>query len=211
VAAEWTPDLILCDAMMPEMDGPEVLARLRKSKALKSVPVVFITARAQPDETERLTALGAAAVIAKPFDPQTLSDTVRAHMISIAVATGRDDLAEQMRFKPVHLPAPAAKLAAASYDFTDRLRADAATLTQFRKQFRDDAQTIHVPESVIACVHKLAGAAGVFNFQAVSAGATELERALIAHTAGPIGPLRNKLDALLACIERALTIHNGEH
>lgn len=76
----WRPSLILLDVMMPRMDGPATLTKLRQLPELAFTPVVFITARTQAAERERLLALGAAGVIAKPFDPMTLADSVRAHL-----------------------------------------------------------------------------------------------------------------------------------
>lgn len=77
-APAFAPDLILLDVMMPGMDGPSTLAALRRIPELAQVPVVFMTAKVQPQEVESFMALGAAAVIAKPFDPMTLADQVRA-------------------------------------------------------------------------------------------------------------------------------------
>jgi len=76
-AADWMPDLILMDAMMPVMDGPELLAQLREDRRTAAIPVVFMTARAQHSEIEHFISLGAAGVIAKPFDPLTLAKSVR--------------------------------------------------------------------------------------------------------------------------------------
>ena len=75
--AEFEPDLILLDVMMPGMDGPTTLARLREHPAGAGVPAVFMTAKVQPREIESLKGLGAIDVIAKPFDPMTLSDSLR--------------------------------------------------------------------------------------------------------------------------------------
>jgi len=80
VAPIWAPALILLDVMMPLMDGPATLVKLRELPELASAPVVFITARAQAAERQRLLALGATGVIAKPFDPMTLADTVRSFL-----------------------------------------------------------------------------------------------------------------------------------
>jgi CheY-like chemotaxis protein len=80
VASEWNPDLILLDVMMPGMDGPETLARLRNDAATVAIPVVFITARTGARESERFLGLGAAGVIAKPFDPMTLADTAKSYL-----------------------------------------------------------------------------------------------------------------------------------
>jgi two-component system OmpR family response regulator len=77
VADGWQPDLILLDVMMPGMDGPTTLAKLREQPACSAIPVVFITARTQARERDRFLALGAAGVIAKPFDPMTLAATAR--------------------------------------------------------------------------------------------------------------------------------------
>ncbi|GHA32754.1 response regulator [Devosia pacifica] len=77
LAAEWKPDLVLLDVMMPEMDGPETLKHIKADPELASIPVVFITARAQVHEVHELRAIGAAGVISKPFDPMTLAAEVR--------------------------------------------------------------------------------------------------------------------------------------
>ena len=75
-----TPDLILLDVMMPGMDGPATLREIRSHQAGADVPIVFITARTQQAEVDGLIALGAAGVIAKPFDPMTLAARVREHL-----------------------------------------------------------------------------------------------------------------------------------
>lgn len=77
-AREERPHVILLDVMMPGMDGVATLAALRAQPATVMTPVIFLTAKAGAHEVERLTALGAAGVLVKPFDPRTLSDDVRA-------------------------------------------------------------------------------------------------------------------------------------
>lgn len=73
----FTPDAILLDVMMPEMDGPELLARLQEQKHFASIPVVFMTAAAQRQTIDDLMALGAGGVISKPFDPMELATELR--------------------------------------------------------------------------------------------------------------------------------------
>ncbi len=73
---EVSPDLVLLDVMMPGMDGPATLEALRRLPA-GGVPVVFMTARVQAHEIARYREMGAADVIAKPFDPMTLAETVQ--------------------------------------------------------------------------------------------------------------------------------------
>jgi len=77
IAADWLPDLLLLDVMMPGMDGPATLARLREDVRMAKLPVVFITARAQPKDLQNFATLDARGVIAKPFDPMTLAQQVR--------------------------------------------------------------------------------------------------------------------------------------
>ena len=71
------PDVILLDMMMPAMDGVQTLALLRAQPTTAMTPVIFLTAEAAAAEVERLTSLGAAGVLLKPFDPDTLSAEVR--------------------------------------------------------------------------------------------------------------------------------------
>lgn len=70
------PDLVLLDVMMPNMDGPTTLQQMRGTEDLQGIPVIFMTAKAMPQEVARFRALGAAAVIAKPFDPMVLAEHV---------------------------------------------------------------------------------------------------------------------------------------
>jgi CheY-like chemotaxis protein len=64
---------VVMDVTMPGLDGPATLRRLHDDGLLKDTPVVFLTAKVQRAERERLSALGAAGVIAKPFDPLGLA------------------------------------------------------------------------------------------------------------------------------------------
>lgn len=75
--ADWTPHVALFDVMMPGMDGPHLLARVRENPSWVDLPVVFVTARAQSSDLQSFATLDAAGVIAKPFDPITLAAQVR--------------------------------------------------------------------------------------------------------------------------------------
>ncbi len=77
-APGFAPDLILLDVMMPGMDGPTTLQKLRAAPATAVIPVVFLTAKAQPSEVSRYKSLGALDVISKPFDPMALAATLNA-------------------------------------------------------------------------------------------------------------------------------------
>lgn len=74
--AAFRPDLLLLDVMMPGLDGPTTLDRLRLRGM--DAPAFFLTAKVHPVEVAELSARGAAAVVAKPFDPMTLARDLRA-------------------------------------------------------------------------------------------------------------------------------------
>jgi len=76
-ALEFAPDLVLLDVMMPGMNGPETLRRLRKIPGLSSIPAVFMTAKTQLEEIAELKKSGVIEVINKPFDVIKLSDELR--------------------------------------------------------------------------------------------------------------------------------------
>ena len=78
-APSFGAQLLLLDVMMPGMDGPTTLARLRELPATRDVPVIFMTAKVQASEIEQYKALGALGVISKPFDPMALAGQVQAH------------------------------------------------------------------------------------------------------------------------------------
>jgi two-component system alkaline phosphatase synthesis response regulator PhoP len=71
------PDAILLDVMMPGMDGPMTLHALKTSSITRDIPVIFMTAKVQTTDRQRLADLGAEGIISKPFDPITLADQVR--------------------------------------------------------------------------------------------------------------------------------------
>ncbi len=72
LAERESPDLILLDVMMPGMDGPATLQKLRASETTARIPVIFMTAKVQKHEIEKYLAAGAVGVIPKPFDPMAL-------------------------------------------------------------------------------------------------------------------------------------------
>jgi CheY-like chemotaxis protein len=72
------PDLVLLDWMMPRMDGPTVFRAMKERPETRSLPVVFITAKASQGELDEVVALGAVGAISKPFSPKDLPDQLRA-------------------------------------------------------------------------------------------------------------------------------------
>jgi len=72
LAREHRPDLILCDLHLPDMDGSEILQRLRGDERTKSIPVIIVSADAMPHQAERLRKAGAQAYVTKPFNLREL-------------------------------------------------------------------------------------------------------------------------------------------
>ena len=71
------PSLVLLDVMMPGVDGWDVAAQLAADAVTRDIPVVFLSARAAPEDRLRAQRLGAVGYVVKPFDPVELAGIVR--------------------------------------------------------------------------------------------------------------------------------------
>lgn len=163
-AVAWRPDLILLDVVMPDLDGPAVLRRLRADKRTAPIPVVFLTGRREARAAARLKARGAAGIITKPFDPLKLAAAVR-------------------RFVPAE-----GVLAPAREGFLRRLRADAARLSAWRTRLaRMPSDTTMIRINEIA--HSLAGAGGIFGFAGITCASAALSAAAENNLAGRAKPI----------------------
>lgn len=76
-APDFAPDMFLMDVMMPEMDGPDAVRRLKETPEFAATPVVFVTAKASMADIGQLRSEFMAHVITKPFDPTALPDLLR--------------------------------------------------------------------------------------------------------------------------------------
>jgi CheY-like chemotaxis protein len=175
-AIEWQPDIILCDVMMPVMDGPATLMRLRENVLTASIPVIFMTARAQTRELDRFRLLGALGVIPKPFDPMTLAASVRSYV------------------RPAHDPLDDLRAG-----FLQRVKKDAATLSQDRLVLKGGNRPTGTLDRIKHIAHGLSGAGGIYGFAEISDAAAALEDAVIAELAdsGPGGETDLALDGLI--------------
>ena len=83
IARRDRPDLVLCDIMLPKMDGWEVLRSLRADPSLVAVPVIFMTAYTTiqySGERRRAQEEGAVEYVKKPFDLSAMAGLVRKHL-----------------------------------------------------------------------------------------------------------------------------------
>ncbi len=87
LAQEWRPDLILCDVMMPEMDGYAMLTALRQDPKTATVPLVFLTAKVDKAALRQGMNLGADDYLTKPFSRVELLEAIEARLTKQAVIT----------------------------------------------------------------------------------------------------------------------------
>lgn len=80
LAMEEHPDLILCDIMMPELDGYGVLHILSKKESTQRIPFIFLTAKAEHADLRKGMLLGADDYLTKPFDDIELLDAIESRL-----------------------------------------------------------------------------------------------------------------------------------
>lgn len=79
-ASSILPSLILLDIMMPQMDGFEVLEKLKEQPATANIPVIMLTARKSREDMQKAKDLGAVEYITKPFKAVEVVDKVLRHL-----------------------------------------------------------------------------------------------------------------------------------
>lgn len=185
-AYECRPDLILMDVMMPGLDGPSTLRRMREHALLEQIPIVFLTAKVLPAEIARFRAIGAIGVLEKPFDPARLGSDLMA-LWDKAHSAGhgqRVSVAEQHASVD---GTPGAR-------FLERANRDVVhILDMVQRVANGDASALRDIESL---AHSLHGSAAVFGFPTVSALGGAIER-LVGRTAAMTDRARVAREAAL--------------
>jgi len=182
IAAEWLPDIILLDVMMPVMDGIATLMVLREKPETADIPVIFMTARAQARELDRFRSLGAFGVIAKPFDPMTLATSVRNY-----------------------LPPRPDPLADLRVGFLQRVSRDMAALMEHREAFLRGRASPTTLEAIKKISHSLAGAGGIYGYADISDAAAMAEDAALHRLAGAVSD-----EGLLKALDRLIALEPGD-
>jgi two-component system sensor histidine kinase/response regulator len=77
------PDLIICDIVMPGMDGFEVLIILKQDKRTQMIPFIFSTAKSEPVDRKRAKALGVSSYLIKPFDYKQLLQCIKETLMGV--------------------------------------------------------------------------------------------------------------------------------
>lgn len=78
LASSWSPDLLLLDLMLPEMDGLEACRQLKNNDTTSKIPVIMVTAKGEESDIVLGLELGADDYIVKPFSPKVLVARIRA-------------------------------------------------------------------------------------------------------------------------------------
>ena len=89
IAKARLPDLVLCDIMMPEADGYDVLRELRADPRTAAIPVVIMSAKVDADTVQSVMDAGACDYLAKPFTMPELLGTLRKHLPPAAAQNHR--------------------------------------------------------------------------------------------------------------------------
>src|SRR6185295_10287948 len=102
MAMEHVPDLIICDIMMPVLDGYGVLHAVHKNDSIKNTPFIFLTAKTERSDFRKGMELGADDYITKPFDGTELLNAVDSRLkkndlLRQELATGLEGMEQLMQ------------------------------------------------------------------------------------------------------------------
>jgi two-component system OmpR family response regulator len=168
-AQAFDPDLILLDFMMPGLDGQGAFEAFRQMPATATTPVIFMTARVQPRAIVEYRELGSLGVIPKPFDPDTLSETIQGMWDRHQAAERGESLRED-------LAALRQRYAAAFRESLCDIQGAAASLQK-------NAGDGEVAASLCEMAHRLAGSGAIYGFPAVTEAAQRIGRFSSEHPA----------------------------
>jgi CheY-like chemotaxis protein len=210
LALERPPDLVLLDVMMPGLDGPSTLRRMRQTALLDKIPGIFLTARVMPVDVRRVLPSGALGLISKPFDPLKLGDQIIALWNSAEQAPAA---AVSPAPAQVHVEALAAKF----------LRRAAADIVLLRRKINEACLgDVSALKDVEHISHKMHGSAAMLGFQRMSAIGEAIERLAAgviaeAEAHGPIAEsalvqqISDCIEQLAAAVEGGPATASGGH
>jgi DNA-binding response OmpR family regulator len=81
IAIDRQPNLIICDVMMPELDGYGVISALRQNPLSNSIPFIFLSAKSTDEDREKGIKLGANNYLTKPFTPKEICKAIKSIQI----------------------------------------------------------------------------------------------------------------------------------
>ncbi|GGW42635.1 response regulator [Arenibacter certesii] len=128
MAKEHLPDIVVCDIMMPEIDGYGVLRELSSDEKTKQIPFIFLSAKTENKEIRKGMALGADDYLTKPFEEEDLINAIESRLAKVKL-----------------LQRSSRSVAQADEDINNQLR----TLPQLRQFFQDNGELITFDQSDI--------------------------------------------------------------
>lgn len=196
IAYELRPDLILMDVMMPGLDGPATLKRIRNSALINEIPVIFLTAKVLPAEIAHFIHLGAIGVIRKPFDPVKLGDEL------LALWEAKESACEVIGAQNAraHVQTRVNLLAEG---FLQRTRGDAVRLAEMFERVR--AGDWSILKDVERIAHSIHGTGAMFGFPRLSAAGEAIEEVageVMANCCASQAGMDPAVRQLLRCTER---------
>jgi CheY-like chemotaxis protein len=167
LAYELRPDLVLMDVVMPGLDGPSTLKRMRERAPISEIRVIFLTAKVLPATVAHLLELGAIGVIGKPFDPLRLCG----ELLSL---WKRADVVREIKRTHAARSRVQAKVSSLTASFVQRTKDDVVRLRSIVESARHGNQSLL--KEVHRVAHSIRGAGTMFGFPEVSAAAEIIER-----------------------------------
>lgn len=99
-AKQYLPDIIVCDIMMPELDGYQVLKELSKNEATINIPFIFLSAKTHHKDVRKGMNLGADDYITKPFNEEELICAIESRLAKASILKDIRDQSNQNTLKP---------------------------------------------------------------------------------------------------------------
>jgi len=186
--------LAICDIRMPEMDGRELLARMRADPRTATIPVIMVTSVADRDTVVDMIGQGVRDYIVKPFKPSTILSRVRAALADEnAVIELRDKTIERLKLGDLEY----APLAGATVPVLDRLSSElvAALRARNAKAVRAISERVNEPAALFGGRLAIAAACRVLN------AGSDLEALNFGSS------LVAELGELLAALQRVAAVH----
>ncbi|PRX52221.1 response regulator [Salegentibacter salegens] len=90
-AKEEIPDIIVCDIMMPELDGYDVLTRLSEDSQTKGIPFIFLSAKTEHKDVRRGMDLGADDYLTKPFEEEDLLSAIESRLAKVEILQAQEN------------------------------------------------------------------------------------------------------------------------
>ncbi len=156
IAKAKQPDLIICDIMMPELDGYGVLSALRQDEATVNIPVIFLTAKAERSDFRQGMELGADDYLTKPFTPEELLGAIASRLEKQAAVERQSQAKlDELRMNIAHslpheLNTPLNGILGMSQLLVDN------------RDLIDESEEIEIAESIYTSAHRLNGLAQRF-------------------------------------------------